>query len=650
MFSWNPLDLKAMRESVYSQGSGVSVFPMAMGYQPWGLPFYALGCVSAYSRVHKGGVLNSYYSIRKVSLWSEETLPDFLGSMRARPPAIFMLSSYVWNHELCLSFARQLKQISPQSLILIGGPNIPRSYGQDVIFLQNNPSIDIICRGEGELTAAELLEVLADQKWPESGGVDLSAVAGVTWRHHGDIMRNADRQRASDLSIFPSPYLTGEFDQWFVPKIRKDLVVILETNRGCPYGCTFCDWGAATLQKIKKFPMDKVLDEIRYVYHGPNRVSVFCADANFGVFDRDVEIAKYLSDFTKSRYGRSDFHATYTKNPNENLAKIVKILRSADLSKSGTISIQSRDKNVLSAIDRSNIKNEKYDLLIDLFNKEKMPLSSELIVGLPEQTYESYKNDLQFFVDRKINAQTYRVSIMPNAPMADPDYIRKYGIESDADNRVISTAAADRLDYQKMVTLFMAYQLMFSCSIGKYMGYFLQVDCGIKMMDWIELWLERSDAMADRYPVSAFVRKNMLNIHPDNADAMIIHWGEDAVFLFHNMDVFYREIIDMIHEKFGVMPHQSAFEVVVEIQKAVMPKPNDSTAVSLHIQHDYQSWYKQILDAVSIEDSKDFVPLHEFGEAVFSIAERKKKRKGMGFVRFHTFDNEWEIKNPLSLY
>ena len=61
-----------------------------------------------------------------------------------------------------------------------------------------------------------------------------------------------------DLGIYPSPYTTGEFDHW----VDGKFYLPIETNRGCPYGCTFCDWGAATLAKIARLSDERVFGEV----------------------------------------------------------------------------------------------------------------------------------------------------------------------------------------------------------------------------------------------------------------------------------------------------------------------------------------------------------------------------------------------------
>lgn len=649
---------KSSREST-APFHRIRVHPVALSAHMWGQPFYSLGCLIAYSRHYRQGRLNDYFLLGKVGLWNDTNMADLLQQAGKSPPAIYLLSSYTWNHALCMRFADALKQVSPRSLIIIGGPNIPRAEKPSAEFLLDNPCIDIIGRGEGEVTLAELLEVLAAQSWPRNTSVDLSAVAGISWRRslsglavaqcEPKVVRNPDRARAESLDDFPSPYLSGEFSDWFVPGIKRQLVTILETNRGCPYGCTFCDWGAATLQKIKKFPMEKIKQEIDYIFDG-TEVGIFCADANFGIFERDVEIADYLARKSLQDQCGYRFHATYAKHPTEKLARIIRLFRESGLAKAGCISIQTRDPVSLAAIERSNIKNEKYDTLIAMFNRERMPLSSELMIGLPGQTYGSYKEDMQFFVDRKIHVQTYRTSVMPNAPMADPVYMAKYGIKVGADDRIFSTLSAPQDAYQHMVDLFVAYQLMIGCGVGKYLGFYLQLEHGIKVMDMIEIWLDES-VRADAYPISAWARSNMLKTHAENPDAMLIYWGVDAVRVFHHLEAFYGEIIAMLESRCGKSLASPALAVVLQVQQAVMPKENVRTPFSLALSHDYLAWYQQVLDATSLDELADtLVPLSDFPPALFTVPRQARRWKKLSFGRINSFENEWELKNPLSLY
>ena len=105
-------------------------------------------------------------------------------------------------------------------------------------------------------------------RWPKQGGIGFDAelledVKGITFRPAGDaqITRTAARVRMKDPNTIPSPYLQGLFDGYD----GRVEAAIIESNRGCPFGCTFCDWGSATNQKVRKYDMDRAKAEIDWI-------------------------------------------------------------------------------------------------------------------------------------------------------------------------------------------------------------------------------------------------------------------------------------------------------------------------------------------------------------------------------------------------
>src|SRR2546423_1017978 len=82
-------------------------------------------------------------------------------------------------------------------------------------------------------------------------------------------------------------YSTGVFDELLAQSF--DFAAVWETNRGCPYACTFCDWGSAIAQKLSVWDPARLDREIEYF--GQKRIRyVYAADANFGILPRDVDI------------------------------------------------------------------------------------------------------------------------------------------------------------------------------------------------------------------------------------------------------------------------------------------------------------------------------------------------------------------------
>ena len=115
-----------------------------------------------------------------------------------------------------------------------------------------------------------------------------------------------------------------------------------ETNRGCPFQCTFCDWGSATAAKVTKFGIERLYAELDWFAR--NKIEyIFCCDANFGIQKRDVEIAiRRPSARPTSGYPMA-LSVQNTKNATERAYLTQKILSDAGLNKGVALSMQSVD-------------------------------------------------------------------------------------------------------------------------------------------------------------------------------------------------------------------------------------------------------------------------------------------------------------------
>src|SRR5690606_4661443 len=106
--------------------------------------------------------------------------------------------------------------------------------------------------------------------------------------------------------------------------------IVVETNRGCPYGCTFCDWGSATLSRIRKFSMERVRAEMTWLATRQGAVWML-ADANVGILPRDVDIATLLAEL-RSTYGVPHVLGINTaKNSTRHLPTILSTLSDAGI-------------------------------------------------------------------------------------------------------------------------------------------------------------------------------------------------------------------------------------------------------------------------------------------------------------------------------
>lgn len=332
---------------------------------------------------------------------------------------IVLMSVYVWNFRISLKIAEELKRRRPETVIVFGGPHVPE---RDDMFLKRYPFIDIACHGEGEQVALAVLENFTVRNWSQVPSISYVDQSGA-------IVKNPRVGRVKDLSVFPSPYLAGVFEPLMVANPSEHWIALWETNRGCPFACTFCDWGSAVASKVYGFDLERIYKEVEW-FSNRKIEFVFCCDANFGILSRDVDIASYVAESKKKTGFPQALSVQATKNATERAYKTQKILADAGLNKGVDIALQSMDPDTLKSIKRGNISTSTYQELQRRFIQDKVDTYTDLILGLPGETYETFSRAVTTIID---NGQHNRIqfnnlSILPNAEMGDPEYQEKYGM------------------------------------------------------------------------------------------------------------------------------------------------------------------------------------------------------------------------------
>ena len=381
------------------------------------LPFVS-GLLCAYAKNHKK--ITSIYDFSPFLFYRDK--PELILE-KYKSPSIAAFSVSMWNEQLNLHIAEKVKQLYPECLIVFGGPQVPfeaQSYFDRYWF------IDISVRGEGEITFTEILERAIDSE-------DFSGIAGISWRDKktGRYVKNAEeRLSPKDLDKFPSPYLDGVYEYLFKKNDGLNFQAIIETNRGCPFNCSYCFWGQGGLSTKWRFhSLERFQSEIEWC--GKHQIRyVFNADSNFGMHKRDYDIASCLVD-TKTKYGYPEkFRACFGKNTDKRIFKIGMLLHENNLGKSVTLSRQTYCEQALENVRRKNIKRSTYNNLQMLFNEYGIPVYSEMILGLPGESYESWTNGIEQLLKSGLKNQlfVYLCEVYPNTELADPEYQQKFGI------------------------------------------------------------------------------------------------------------------------------------------------------------------------------------------------------------------------------
>jgi len=342
---------------------------------------------NAYYLPYSAGVILSYaLANEKVSqeweldhlIWRREPIEEL--ALKLSTSHVVAFSTYVWNHRYNYKLAKLVKTFNPECTIVFGGPE-PAIEDPDLFVKE--PFMDLVIKMEGEITFRHILE---------DHGSDYTHIPGLLINSPTGLIDTGDPKRINDLDDVPSPYLAGIFDRVMAENPGVIWNATLETNRGCPYQCTFCDWGSLTYNKVKKFELERVYDELDWI--GEHCGFVTITDANFGMFvERDNMIVDKLIEVQK-RWGKLEsFSMTWAKNQKNEVVDIVKKLidESPNFGQGLTVSVQSMDNDVLENIKRRNLDQHKIDEIFALCDKNNIPVYTELILGLPGETVESWK-------------------------------------------------------------------------------------------------------------------------------------------------------------------------------------------------------------------------------------------------------------------
>lgn len=338
---------------------------------------------------------------------------------RMEDPAVIGFCCYCWNTEYNKAVAAAVKEKYPGCITVFGGHNVP----DDFSFLDQFPYIDILCHGEGEQTVKALLEAVA-----LSGS--LRGVPNISYRGENGAFVRTETKLPCSLD-YPSPYLDGWFDAMIAAHPEIAFNAIIETSRGCPLQCAYCDWGLLK-SKVRLFPLERVKAEIEWFSR--NKIAfVWGADANFGMFSRDLQIADLLVQAKEATGYPERMRMNYAKNNFENVFAIAKKFKECNFDRIGsTLSFQSMSPQVLKNIGRTNGDLAFYKKMLSKYNEENMKAYSELIIGLPGETYESFIRGVGtlFEIGQHFMFQIYPCILLPNSVLGQKAIVEKYKIKT----------------------------------------------------------------------------------------------------------------------------------------------------------------------------------------------------------------------------
>jgi putative methyltransferase len=513
-------------------------------------------------------------------------------------PSVVGFACFIWNWNLNLKIAKELKSKYPDCLIVFGGQQQPLADRVGNFFI-DHPYVDMLVHGEGEESFVEIL--LENSK----DNPDFSKIAGITYNDKKSGKTTQPRIRIKSIEDFDSPYLDGLFDK-LIEKNEANLQfsAIVESARGCPFQCTFCEIGEKYYQKVYKNYI-KIRKEIDWI--ADHKIEYITdANSNYGMYyELDKDLSQYVKEKKEETGYPHAYRVTWVKGKADRVLEIAKILEEAKAQKGMTIALQSMSPKVLKAIKRKNVDGGKLREFVEMYEGENISSYVELIWGLPEETLESFIDGVCEIMEMDYHnyLDIHLMTALINTPFSRPDYISKYGIETSITqprfhHRHISNELSE--DTSKFVTKadtftkeewMEGHQFRWLVIFGHYLGptqfvsRFLRKHCDLSYKDFYSSLLShiKSDKESflgkEYYSIIENMEKILKNerhwgiVVPEISE---INWSVDeatAIKVAMNYEAYEDELRFFLKNGLGVSLEDNLLKDLLEYQKLRLNHP-----------------------------------------------------------------------------
>ncbi|MFO0762541.1 MAG: hypothetical protein U0359_39240 [Byssovorax sp.] len=368
-----------------------NVLPLASGY------------MEAYAK--KDPALVEGFTFEKISLPVASNEADVLEQLKKADADVYGFACYVWNAAFMRRLYAAMLAHKPGATYVLGGPQV-MNHGKS--YMKPEHENLIVCNGEGERTMSNILRaVLA----AGDGKPDFSAVKGLSFYKGGELVTTEAEPRIQDLSEVPSPFLEGVFEK------GKYSWMVIETNRGCPFKCNYCYWGAAVGAKVFKYDNNRIEQELSWITKS-GCMYLFIADANWGMLPRDLTLSEYLASEQKVNGSPMAVYFCGSKNTPERVTEITKVLHDAGMLASQSVALQTMSPEALKLVNRDNIKTSSYTELQRSLNRQGISSLVEMIWPLPGETLASFQTGLAQLCEMEADSfQVYPLLLMNNVEL-----------------------------------------------------------------------------------------------------------------------------------------------------------------------------------------------------------------------------------------
>jgi hypothetical protein len=240
-------------------------------------------------------------------------------------------------------------------------------------------------------------------------------------------------KRLENLDEIPSPYLSGQMEKYFDGKN----VPFLESARGCPYACTFCEAGEKWYSQIYSLSVERIKEEILYITQRMKDypdVALAFSDSNFGMLKRDEELAEYIGELQEKYGWPNAFDVSPRKSQHERIISVAKrmnkkmVVALAVQSFNRSI-VQSFNQETLHHIKRKNLGGDRFERVYSELKAMGIKTYSDLILPMPMETKETFIDGLKTVIRANVDRVIpFTTMMLKGTEIASQESREKYGM------------------------------------------------------------------------------------------------------------------------------------------------------------------------------------------------------------------------------
>lgn len=336
------------------------------------------------------------YPTKVCNLLDYESMDDFIARVAQadcdfKPDIIAFSTLFSSAHQFLLRATQVLKDLWPEATTIVGGIHATNCVGE----LLAEPSIDYVCRGEGEFAFTRFVETFRS---PAGDGIP-----GIhrTLREDGIY---STCEMADDLDVLPAPDWTLLDMPLYVRETSRSLArnggrfeenpaAIIMTTRGCPFSCTFCASHTVHGRKLRFRSVENVIAEVRHLYEEYGVTTIIPEDDLFT--GNRKKVLKLLEAFENIDIPNFQLHFPNALSVNTLHDDVMDALVRAGMNVT-SIAIESGSDAVQRDIIKKRVKLQRAREVVRYLKDRGVIVRCFFIIGFPGETKEQMFETIEF--------------------------------------------------------------------------------------------------------------------------------------------------------------------------------------------------------------------------------------------------------------